>query len=63
MEDIVDRRSDIYQDRYQDVKMEEADWLGVIKYNPERMRTPIGLSRNRAVICETPGDLLKLDNR
>jgi len=62
VEDIIDRRSDIYKEKYQDVKMEEADWLGVIKRNPELMRTPIGLLGDRAVICESPGDILKLDD-
>lgn len=62
VEDIIDRRSDIYKEKYQDVEMEEADWLGVIKHNPELMRTPIGMLGNRAVICESPGDMLKLDD-
>nr|WKN38914.1 ArsC/Spx/MgsR family protein [Tunicatimonas sp. TK19036] len=62
IEDIIDRRSDLYKEKYQDVDMEEADWLGVIKHNPELMRTPIGILGDKAVICESPGDMLKLDD-
>ncbi len=62
VEDVIDRRADIYQEKYQDVKMSVTDWLEVIKHNPELLRTPIGILGNRAVICETPGDMLKLDD-
>ena len=42
--------------------MEEADCLGVSKHNPELMRTPITILGDKAVICESPGDMLKLDD-
>ena len=62
VENIVDRTSTLYQDKYQDVDMAEQDWLGVLRTNPELMKTPIGILGNRAVICESPGDILKLDD-
>ncbi|MEQ9441579.1 MAG: ArsC/Spx/MgsR family protein [Cyclobacteriaceae bacterium] len=62
IEEIIDRRSDLYKEKYQDVDMDEADWLGVIKHNPELMRTPIGILGDKAVICESPNDMLKLDD-
>lgn len=60
--DIIDQRSELYKEKYKDVDMEEADWLGVIKRNPELMRTPIGILGDKAVICESPNDMLKLDD-
>ena len=62
VEDIIDRTSAIYQDKYEGADMEEQDWLGVLKRNPELMKTPIGILGNRAVICENPNDILKLDD-
>ena len=62
VEDIIDRTSTIYQDKYEGVEMEEQDWLGVLKRNPELMKTPIGILGNKAVICESPNDILKLDD-
>ena len=62
VEDIIDRTSTIYQDKYEGADMEEQDWLGVLKRNPELMKTPIGILGNRAVICENPNDILKLDD-
>lgn len=62
VEDVIDRRADIYQEKYKDAEMSVMDWLKVIEHNPELLRTPIGLLGSRAVICESPGDLLKLDD-
>ena len=62
VEDLIDRTSALYQDEYEGVEMEEQDWLGVLKRNPELMKTPIGILGNRAVICENPNDILKLDD-
>ncbi len=61
-EDIIDRTSTVYQDKYEGVEMAEQDWLGVLKQNPELMKTPIGILGNRAVVCESPGDILKLND-
>ncbi|WKN45684.1 arsenate reductase family protein [Tunicatimonas pelagia] len=62
VDDVIDRRADIYQEKYDDAEMSKEDWLEVLKHNPELMRTPIGILGNRAIICETPNDLLKLDD-
>lgn len=62
VEDVIDRRSDIYQEKYKDTQMSIMDWLKVIEHNPELLRTPIGILGDRAVICESPGDILKLDD-
>ena len=62
VEEVIDRRSDIYKEKYEDVDMSEEDWLEVIKHNPDILRTPIGILGDRAVICDSPGDMLKLDD-
>lgn len=62
VETLIDKTSTIYHEKYEGTDMEEQDWLGVLKRNPELMKTPIGILGNRAVICESPGDILKLDD-
>ncbi|MGB3586656.1 MAG: ArsC/Spx/MgsR family protein [Tunicatimonas sp.] len=62
VEDVIDRRADIYKDKYDDVNLSVEDWLQAIRHNPELLRTPIGILGNRAIICESPGDMLKLDD-
>ena len=62
VEDIIDRTSTAYHEKYEGVEMEEQDWLGVLKHTPDLMKTPIGILGNRAVVCESPGDILKLDD-
>jgi arsenate reductase len=61
VERIIDTKSDIYREKYKDVKMDEPDWLGAIKHNPEMMKTPIGILGEKSVICDLPSQLLELD--
>jgi len=62
VEDVIDRRADVYQEKYKDAELSLMDWLTAIEHNPELLRTPIGILGNRAIVCETPGDMLKLDD-
>lgn len=61
IEDIIDKKSDIYRDKYKDTKMMESDWLGVIKHEPNLMKTPIGILDDRSIICDLPSHILSLD--
>ncbi|MFP4089328.1 MAG: arsenate reductase family protein [Cyclobacteriaceae bacterium] len=61
VEEIIDTKSDIYREKYKGVSMETPDWFGVIKHNPNMMKTPIGILGERSVICDLPSQLLELD--
>jgi arsenate reductase-like glutaredoxin family protein len=39
----------------------EQDVLEILFHHPELVRGPIGLHRDRAVLCDDPKDILKLD--
>ena len=61
LDEIIDKRSDIYQKKYEGKDMDVTDWLSVIKHNPELMKTPIGILGDESVICDLPNQILTLD--
>src|SRR5690606_27466077 len=44
--DLIDRRSDLYLQKYKDKALRENDVLTVLKHEPDMMRTPIVLYRD-----------------
>jgi len=61
VEELIDVKSDIYKEQYKDKSMDEADWLGVLKHNPNLMKTPIGILGDRSIVCDLPSHILSLD--
>ncbi len=61
IEGMIDKNSDIYREKYEDVDMSENDWLEVMIHNPEMIKTPIGILGDRAVVCDLPNQILELD--
>lgn len=37
-------------------------WLDVIMHNPQLLKAPIAIYNGKAVLCQTPTDILKLEN-
>lgn len=61
VEEIVDKKSDLYHEKYQGVEMSEDDWLEVLVHNPILIKTPIGILGDKAVVCDLPNQMLELD--
>lgn len=61
VEKLIDNKSDIYKEKYEGKDMEESDWLGVLKHNPNLMKTPIGILGEKSIICDLPSHILSLD--
>ncbi len=61
VEDLIDKTDDVYQDKYEDVDMEDNDWLEVLVHNPSMVKTPIGILGKKAIVCELPNQILELD--
>lgn len=61
VEEIIEKTSDVYRDKYEGKEMDETDWLGVIKHEPNMMKTPIGMLGDKSVICDLPNQILTLD--
>lgn len=51
--DLVDRRSDLYLQKYKDAELSENDVLTVLKHEPGIMRTPIVLYRDRGEFVDS----------
>lgn len=39
----------------------ESDFLEVLYQNPQLVKGPIGILQNKAVLCDDPNDILRLD--
>ncbi|MDF9797426.1 arsenate reductase [Catalinimonas alkaloidigena] len=61
VEKLIDVKSDVYKESYEGKDMDEADWLGVLKHNPNLMKTPIGILGEKSIICDLPSHILSLD--
>jgi len=62
VEEIIDKKSDVYREKYKGKDMEEADWLGVLKHEPNMMKTPIGILGDKSIICDLPSHIMALDD-
>ena len=49
-----------YQNRLRGKEFNNEGWLYVIKHNPHLLRAPIAVRGDKAVLCETPTDILRL---
>ncbi len=63
VEKIIDVKSDIYRDDYEGKEIEESEWLGILKHNPDLMKTPIGILGDKSIICDLPSHILSLDDK
>jgi len=62
VEKIIDKKSDVYREKYKNVEMHETDWLGALKHEPNMMKTPIGFLNDKSIICDLPSHILSLDD-
>ena len=60
-EELIDKKSDIYKDKFADSNFEEEDLLIALKQEPDLMRTPIVLFRNGGEFVESKYDFMKKD--
>lgn len=59
-EDIIDTTHPLYEEKLQDFDLSEADWLVVLKHDPELLIAPIVINEHKAILCKNPSDVLKL---
>jgi len=58
--DIMDKSNDSYQESIKGMDPDIDSAYNMIMNNPELLRCPIALYRDKAVLCNTPTDLLKV---
>ncbi|MGB3181082.1 MAG: ArsC/Spx/MgsR family protein [Cyclobacteriaceae bacterium] len=61
IDDLIERDSDLYREKYENADFPETEWLTILKKNPELIRTPIVFKGNKGMFIETPSNVLDLD--
>lgn len=59
--DLVDKSSDAYINKYQNVDLTDDDWLKALIADPEMLFTPIVFYGKRGMLVDTPSRVLDLD--
>lgn len=49
-----------YQLNIKGKELDNEGWINVLKRNPHLLRAPIALRGNKAMICDSPTDILRL---
>jgi arsenate reductase (glutaredoxin) len=61
IEEMVERESDVYKEQFEGKDLSTEDWIQAMVYNPDLIKTPIVLTKGKAMIIETPSNVLELD--
>ena len=59
--DLLNRAHPDYQNQIAGKDWDDEGWLNILVRFPHLIKSPIAIFRNRAVLCQTPTDILKLD--
>lgn len=59
--DLLDRSNPEYQEKIAGNTFTMTGWLEVLVKNPHLLKAPIAIYNNKAVLCQKPTDILKLD--
>ena len=59
-ENLVNRDHPYFVEHFHDVELNEEDWLKLIQHNPKILKQPIAIMGEKAILIDTPTDILKL---
>ncbi len=59
--DLLNKSHPDYQTKIAGKNWDEESWLNILVYNPHLIKSPIAVLRNKAILCRTPSDILKLN--
>lgn len=57
---LVNKADPYYQTYIRGRDLSTEDWYSVLLNRPSLLRCPVALYRNKAIMCETPSDVLKV---
>lgn len=60
--DLVDRKHELFNDKYANQEFSETDWLTILVNTPELIISPIAVMGNKAIVIRYPVDILQLAN-
>lgn len=58
--DLLNRSKSYYQDNIKGRDFDAEGWLNILMRNPDLIKAPIAVRGNRAVLCNSPTDILQL---
>ncbi|MDQ3536326.1 MAG: hypothetical protein M3421_11945 [Bacteroidota bacterium] len=61
VEDMIERESEVYKEQYEGKSFNVEGWIKILVQNPDMIKTPIAIKGNRAMLIETPSNILDLD--
>ncbi|MBN3519028.1 glutaredoxin [Algoriphagus lutimaris] len=59
--DLLNKAHPDYQSKIAGNDWDEESWLNILVRNPHLIKSPIAVLRNKAILCRTPSDILKLN--
>jgi len=61
--DLMNKAHPYYQEHIRGREFDEDSWLNVLKRNPDLLKAPIAMRGNKAILCQSPTDVLRLAAR
>ncbi len=59
IKDLINQEHPAYSSLYKPHDLDENDWIKMIRHHPEILKQPIALRGDRAILVETPTDIIK----
>jgi arsenate reductase len=59
--DLLNRAHPDYQRHIAGKNWDDEGWLNILANFPHLIKSPIAIFKNKAILCRTPSDILKLD--
>jgi arsenate reductase len=60
IKDLVNQEHPSYKLHFKHHDFSSADWIKMIRHNPEIMKQPIALRGDKTILVETPTDIIKI---
>ncbi|HIP31223.1 MAG TPA: hypothetical protein EYG86_00530 [Crocinitomicaceae bacterium] len=57
---LVDKSNPYYQSELRGKDFDSSEWYEIIRHRPRLLKAPLAMFKDRAVICQSPNDMLKL---
>ena len=58
--DLLNKAHPYYQRHIKGKEFDEEDWISCLQRNPELIKAPIAVRGYKAILCNTPTDILRL---
>lgn len=57
---IVDKSNPYYQNELRGKDFNWSEWYEIIRHHPKLLKAPLAMYKDKAVICQSPNDMLRL---